>query len=241
MKEEEFLMKAAILTPDERFRNFFRRTVREYQSRKCVSFETVAPEVLKDFLPACSEFDILFIDDNFEHRSSLETARLIRTRAPDCAMVLFSSSSEKVFESFALRVHRFFLKPVTQTMIFDALDSFRKESVAGRLVVVRIDGVYHSFPSSDILYLEADGKNCILHTRTGDFLLGTPFSEVQQQLPPLQFFQIHRSYVVNMGRISRFSTEQIFLSGGTELPLSRRRKIEFLISYNKYVRSFPIT
>ncbi len=229
-------MKIGILTPDKKFDDFLRKTVLEYGDRKCLSVELEPFPSLKDVLLTEQPYDLLLIDDKYEHRSCVETARLIRTKNPAATMVLISSSPDKVYESFAVRAHRYLLKPVTQTMLFEALDSYFNERMKNFLVICRTHTGFMTVPSEDILYVEANQKDSILHLRTGPTGVLTSFSQVVLQVPPESFCQTHRSYMVNMKYIARFDPDFIYLTNGSKIALSRRRKVTFLVAYNEYIR-----
>lgn len=229
-------MKIGILTPDKKFDEFLRKTVLEYGDRKCMALDLEPFPTLKDVLLTDVPYDLLFIDDNYEHRSCVETARLIRTRNPSASMVLLSSSQDKVYESFAVKAHRFLLKPITQSMLFEAIGAYFTEQLKNYLVISRTETGFLTVPSEDIFYVEANGKTSILYLRNGPTNVFTSFSQIFLQLPTESFYQTHRSFVVNMKYISRFDAECIYLHNGDTVALSRRRKIDFLVAFNEYIR-----
>lgn len=230
-------LKIAVLTHDKGLYEFLQKTIVEYGNRKCIPVSVTHVEQFKDILPDHEEHDMMIVDDNFERRSSVEVSRLIRTRNTKVALVLLSTSPDKVFDSFAVRTHRFFLKPITQTMIFEALDSYQKDLSSYRIIIARIAGGYHSFSSEQIQYVEAHGKNCILHLAGQDVLASNAFGEIVDQLPADYFFKPHRCFLVNMNQIRSFTADSVTLASGVTLPVSRRRKTEFLMVYNLFVRS----
>ena len=56
-------------------------------------------------------------------------------------------------------------------------------------------------PVDDVLYFQAQDKYVSVYTREGELLIRTPLSELQAQLDPDEFWQIHRSTIVNVKRI----------------------------------------
>ncbi len=231
-------MIVGILTSDKKFDEFLRKTITEYGKRRCLDICILPYAALKDLLNSEEYYDILFIDDSFDHRSAVETARLVRTKNTQAALVLMSSSADKVYESFAVKAHRYLLKPVTQTIVFEALDSYRKDLFAYRIIIVKIGNAYRSISSDHIAYLEAKGKECIIHTKKDELLSGTPYAEILVQLPEEFFYQTHRSYTVNLQFIQRINEENVVLSNEAVVPLSRRRKVAFLLDYNNFVRRY---
>jgi len=83
----------------------------------------------------------------------------------------------------------------------------------GRLVKVRL---------SDIQYVESGDKYCTLVTANGRYLSRQPLRELALELPPNQFVQIQRGYVVNVAFIESFDEGQTAVTvAGQSLPLSR--------------------
>jgi two-component system LytT family response regulator len=89
------------------------------------------------------------------------------------------------------------------------------------------------FESIDhIRYLEAEGNYTRLYFADGRrILVSRNLTNMEQQIAaPMQFFKIHRSYVINLNYLSKFlKTRQsiIFLDEDTRLPLAMERRPAF--------------
>ena len=98
---------------------------------------------------------------------------------------------------------------------------------AGRITFLSID---------EINWIEADDKYVHLHTSKITPMVRQTCSAMETQLDPKKFRRVHRSAIVNVGRIKElqplFSGEHsILLEDGTKLTLSRNYKdklFEFL-------------
>jgi DNA-binding LytR/AlgR family response regulator len=62
--------------------------------------------------------------------------------------------------------------------------------------------VVTQIPVEDVLFLQAQDKYVVVTTRSGEALIRTPLSELITQLNPEEFWQIHRSTVVNINYVS---------------------------------------
>jgi two-component system LytT family response regulator len=81
-------------------------------------------------------------------------------------------------------------------------------------------------PTSDIDYIEASGNYMAVLTGTKTHLVYETMAQMEAQLDPARFLRIHRSHIVNIGRIRElqpyFNGEYIVLLGnGTKLKISR--------------------
>ncbi|WP_264068094.1 LytTR family DNA-binding domain-containing protein, partial [Mycobacterium tuberculosis] len=83
-------------------------------------------------------------------------------------------------------------------------------------------------PPEEIVYFEADQRYTRVVHQGGDALIRTPLRELLTQLDPEQFWQIHRSVLVNSRCIARAirvdeGTMVVTLRGRDErLPVSRQ-------------------
>ncbi len=82
-------------------------------------------------------------------------------------------------------------------------------------------------PVQDVHYLQSDDKYTIVRTATGEHVVRMPVAEMMAALDPEQFWQIHRSIVVNMNFVEgtrRDESGRMFVrlkDQKTELPVSR--------------------
>ena len=81
-------------------------------------------------------------------------------------------------------------------------------------------------PVERLDYAEAQDDYVALHSEGKSYLKQQTLSDLEASLDPARFVRIHRSYVLNLDRLSRIDTEggepkAVLLADGTRLPLSR--------------------
>ena len=111
--------------------------------------------------------------------------------------------------------------------------------VAGQESILQIDDavfIKHNYQFvkiglNDIEYLEADNAYTTLVTATHRYALRLTISHVLTRLNFPRLVRIHRSYAVNLNRISTFTEREVSLSSQT-LPLGRLFKPDFLSHFN---------
>jgi len=93
--------------------------------------------------------------------------------------------------------------------------------------VVRENGRFLLVRHEEIRWIEADGRDCILHCAKADHHIDGPFVDVAQRLIGEGFVQVNRSALVRIDAVASF--EEMFkgnlvavLRGGGEVPVSRR-------------------
>ncbi len=79
----------------------------------------------------------------------------------------------------------------------------------------------------DILFVEADRAYCKLLTSEKEYILATPLSKIETQLPKLEFMRVHRSFVVNLTHIDAIADNHEYLKFSNRMiPISRRLRDE---------------
>ncbi|MBQ2364149.1 MAG: LytTR family transcriptional regulator, partial [Alistipes sp.] len=87
---------------------------------------------------------------------------------------------------------------------------------------------------SDIVYLESAGEYVRMHIE-GSSSITTLFrlKNMETSLPADSFLRVHRSYIVNLKRISGYTKGRIFLDNGEYVPLGENYKARFLEFFDK--------
>lgn len=79
----------------------------------------------------------------------------------------------------------------------------------------------------DILYLEADNNYVQLYTSERKFALRVSLGQLLEKIQFKKLVRIHRSYAVNIDRMSSFSDGEVWI-GKLSLPLGRNYREDFL-------------
>jgi len=85
----------------------------------------------------------------------------------------------------------------------------------------------HQIPVADVMFFNADDKYTVVRTAKAEHLIRTSITELAAQLDPQQFWQIHRSTIVNLAHIAgtrRDEASRLFVrmaGWDGELPVSR--------------------
>jgi two-component system LytT family response regulator len=203
--------------------------------------------------------DLVFLDVQMPEMNGFEVlAGLSTEKLPIIIFVTaFDTFALKAFEAHALD---YLLKPVADDRFFAALkrvktyisgqepgrfrdhllDLLREVNGSTKCIsrlAVESDGRHIFLKVGEIDWIEAAGNYLALHVGKRSYLLRGRISEFEKNLPPDEFFRIHRSTIVNLDRIKEF--KPLFkgeglavLKDGTELAASRgySRKLHAFLS-----------
>ncbi len=165
--------------------------------------------------------DVLFIDIALDEDDGIDLVRQlglgVRTQ------VVYVSG----FDDYHTRVYEtphasFVKKPVRQEDVSLALEqALERLRATAAPLVLRHDRTTDIVRPEDILYVESDRRNVIVHTRTATLRAYGKLSGVLDQLPG-NFVRCHQSYLVNLDEVARLGADAVALSSGETIPVSRR-------------------
>ncbi len=211
--------------------------VENYMAARKIELSYEAFERYPDLEPRTGEFDVFVMDYQTPEIDGLSFAAKIREKYGDSKAIIFVTSfPDIVYESFAVRTHRFLLKPLDEAKFFEALDSYLKTSTLNRRFAITSDGETDVVDTDDILYIEVEQKSVYVYTEENQFICRRSIASVEDELTPLGFFRVHRSYLVNMKNIARFSSDTVELRNGEKIPVSKRNYKAFCKEYLKFMK-----
>jgi len=165
--------------------------------------------------------DIAFLDIRMPGRTGLEVATAVTGR---CHVVFITAYDKHAVEAFERGAHDYVVKPVSdarlQTMVgrlkerlggppaqLDALLRELSNHLPPRREFLRWIKASHGnalklVPIEEVLFFHADDKYTRVVTAEGESLIRKPIKELTDELDPEQFWQIHRSTVVNASAIA---------------------------------------
>ena len=179
-----------------------------------------AEALLDAFEPGA--FQIIFMDVLLGGLTGVEAVRKIRARDEDCAVIFITVSEGYAVEGFALRAAHYLLKPVEYDMFCQAMDRCKEQTRQfARYIEVMVNREPVRIPARDILYAEVFKNLCVIHTVNDDVQTYTAIDTLEEKLDGAPFLRCHRSYIVNLRRVTDLREDMFFLEGGGEVRISK--------------------
>lgn len=233
-------MQVAICDDDGIFRRKLKDILIEYKAEKRICIDISEFESGEEFLADSTVWDIVFMDYQMNGLDGLETARKLKNKNPICSIIFITAYPEFIFESFEVQPFRFMLKPLENRKIYDALNSYIKQQKLLYPLIVIENGEQKTVNSQDILYLEGDGKYCIVRTANDTIHSSKTIAQVYKLLPEHCFYRVHKSYVVNMYCIDSLKNNIITLNNGEIAVVGRNHIAEFKKVYMNFVKNYYV-
>jgi DNA-binding LytR/AlgR family response regulator len=201
---------------------------------------------------------VAFLDIRMPGRTGLQVARDID---PATRIVFVTAYDEFALDAFERAAVDYLVKPVDETRLARTVERLKRliadavpppalhqllqvlarsaqaaGSAAGAplrwIRASRGDTTFH-IPVAEVLYFRSDDKYTVVNTAAGEHLIRTALGELAQSLDAQQFWQIHRSTIVNMEQVvstRRDDSGRLFVQlrdGSAELPVSRAYAARF--------------
>jgi len=185
--------------------------------------------------------DLLFLDIQMPKLDGFEVLELIGT---DRAVVFVTAYDEYALRAFEIHAVDYLLKPFPADRFETALQR-AKQRLGGKnpppadlatsarppaqyleRIVVRDGTRVYVIPIAKLDYAEAQDDYVALATEGKKHLKQQTISSLETALDPQRFLRIHRSYIVNLERVTKIEpyskdNHVVVLSNGSQLPVSR--------------------
>ena len=185
-------------------------------------------------------FDAVLMDIDWgENSTGLDAAAELFKRNPDIKVIYVTGHSEAYSQHIFLNrtnLSGFIAKPVDADILRANLLKVKEAVSLGRqpTLVVRQSNVFISIPFREIHYIESWKHTITIHGARDPVVTYQRLDKVMDALPA-GFFHCHKSYIVNMGQIQRFQTDEIVLKSGKTIPVSRSRYADTKKAYLRFI------
>lgn len=180
--------------------------------------------------------DLIFLDVQMPKINGFEMLELL----DELPAVIFTTAFEEfAIQAFEANAVDYLLKPFSRERFDKAIAKYLEQPLKStpeiskltgnqslNRIVIRDGGRIRILALRDISVLEADDDYVKIRVADGAFLKKVTLKHYEDQLPPDQFVRIHRSFIVNVGHITRIdpyekSSHMAILKDGTRLPVSK--------------------
>ena len=182
---------------------------------------------------------IMFLDVQMPEIDGFDLLGQIGERAVP-AVVFVTAYDAFAIKAFEVQALDYLLKPFDDARFLRTLERAKEKA---RSPVKTEEGYRHRFlvrvrdrivvvNATDIDWIEAADYYVSIHSAGHSYLLREPLADLEKNLDPAVFFRVHRSAIVNLGRVREIhpmfrGDSMLVLTDGSQVKLSRSRKDEF--------------
>ncbi|HEX5652567.1 MAG TPA: LytTR family DNA-binding domain-containing protein [Chitinophagaceae bacterium] len=203
--------------------------------------------------------DLVFLDIEMPGMTGVD---LVRTfRQPRFRVIFVTAYDAYAIEAFRLSAVDYLLKPVEAADLLAAVEKIRNDISHNQhsltVQLQKLEKILRYNPETDnkigigmaekivfvnvgeILYCEAQGSYTHVYLVSGQKIVATKLlGDFEQQLLSHNFFRIHHSHLINLGKVKEFQRHDggsVIMDNGKELEVSQRKRKDFLEAINDFL------
>lgn len=167
---------------------------------------------------------IAFLDIEMENVTGLDIASQL---PPETCFIFTTAHLNYAFDGFNLDAVDYLHKPFAfsrfETAFNKALRRIARQPKSEiRTILVKQEYSKVSIPLAEIIYIEAmEGYVKIFRENNICTLSRVILKNIGAQLPANVFKRVHRSFIVNVTKVSRFNKRELELTNGKRIPIGR--------------------
>lgn len=199
--------------------------------------------------------DLVFLDIEMPKATGFDLLEAIGER--DFEVIFTTAHDQYVIDAIRQQAIDYLLKPVNPKDLIVAVERTRAKRLQTQSQVVAPSKLVESpnaqsrqrkigvpsedgivfLPLDEIVYLQSDGNYTNVHMIKGDCTLVTKqLKEFEDTLAELNFFRVHKSFLVNLDYVSKYVRNDgryLTMENQREVPVSRQKKEELLKRLNE--------
>jgi DNA-binding LytR/AlgR family response regulator len=177
-----------------------------------------------------NEVDLIFLDINMPKMNGLQFLRSANTLP---MVIMTTAYGQYALDGFELSVVDYLVKPFSLARFLKATQkalelktlrnkpaSTEKKEPAADHFFVKCDGKLERIAYDDLLYVEAMANYVTLYTTHKKLIAYLTIKGIEEQLPADMFMKVHKSYIVNTGKIKSIEGSMLDL-GDTKITVGQ--------------------
>lgn len=230
-------MKILICDDEQKYLDILTVHVQEYMANRYIECDITATTSSAEILHSTQSFDLAFLDIQMEHVDGISLAKELKRRNRKLALFFVTNYDEYQDDAMDLQAFRFFEKPFDVNRLYSGLDK-AMEYIDGAYVDIFLygNGMQQRILVDDIVYVTRNNRKVVLITKNGEFTTSEGFDDLCERFPTLFFYLVHKSFLVNLHYVDKYSYSELFLNDGTRIPVAPRKQSAFHKFWFEYLR-----
>lgn len=240
------MIKVMIIEDEPQIRKLLRKIVEKQEG-----FDVVSEA--EDFAGAVTEYtkyraDVVFLDIDLKGESGLECVKVLLALNPKLKVVFATAHSEYMANAFEIYAFDYLVKPFNVERVNKTLARIRENSIASDEKAVQSEEHLEQHKEKllikgkeqisfvdkkDIILVERAESATQIVTKEEIYRTSISLGEIEEKLPAGDFMRCHKSYIINISKISKIEpygrwTYVVRFKGASETALITAQKYEEL-------------
>ena len=228
-------MKIAVCNADDIFLSEIKRQIYRYSENRKIELFVDCYFSGEDLLNGGGKYNLIFLGYSLKGKNGLEIAREIRKNNDDVSIIFTSENTDFVLEAFKVEAYRFLVYPLSEETVFGVMDEYFEKFGFDYPIWIKSNEDIICLNTSEIFYLEADNKHCLVHLKDCVLPCKRTMARVYNVVPKNHFIKINRAFVVNFDYIEKYNNDLVYLKNGSTVHISRNYLKAFKSEYTKFL------
>ena len=235
---ERKIMRVAIVDDEQEVRETLTAYLSRYGEENKLTFDIVpyssGDAFLSSFEPV---YDIIIFDIDMPGTNGLDTARQVRALDKNVVILFVTNIAQYAINGYEVEAIDYIIKPIGYydfSLKFTRAVKKAAQTGEKRLILNTTEGIVTT-PVSHILYVEVMAHYLRYQLGEGSCQVRGSLKEQEGALLAYHFSRTHKSFLVNLSRITRVTASEVFV-GDHCVPLGRAYKQKLMEDYMSYLR-----
>ena len=232
------MLKIAILDDDKTALMISSSAVEAFLKEKNAEYQLFSFSNPLNFIASAKEekFDLSFLDIDMPEMTGLEVADQLTEISKTGQIIFLSQREDLVFECLKFHPFGFIRKSKLIDDFSLMMNQFYQTISNTESDETKIDFVDKtktvSFKIKEIVYIEGDRnyQKVVLKDKTSQNIR-VAMGSLEEKLREHGFIRIHKGYLLNYLYIRSITNDEVYLTTGLSLPMSKKRKDEIMKQY----------
>ena len=229
-------MRILICDDEQKFVDDLKFHIERYMQTHLINAEittTVSPE---EILEGDSVYDLAFLDIQMPGVDGITLGKELKSRNSKLILFYVTAYSDYLDEAMDLQIFRYFYKPFDEKRLYASLDR-AMEYLDESYVDIIVEGGKESvkIPVDDIVFVRRENRKITVFTVDKEYVCKSGFDEIISKLPNTFFYLVHKSFLVNIHHITKYSYTEIYV-GDTRISVATRKQADFHKFWFDYVK-----
>ena len=238
------MLKIAILDDNKTALMISTSAVEAFLKEKNAEYQLFSFSNPLNFLASAKEekFDLSFLDIDMPEMNGLEVADQLTEISKNGQIIFLSQREDLVFECLKFHPFGFIRKSKLIDDFSLMMNQYYQTIASAENDDAKIDFIDKtktvSFKIKEIVYIEGDRnyQKVVLKDKSSQNVR-VQMGSLEEKLRKHGFIRIHKGYLVNYLYIRSIGTDEVLLTTGSALPMSKKRKDEIMKQYLEISRN----
>lgn len=167
--------------------------------------------------------DIAVLDIEIDKESGIDLGKNLNEKFPDCRIIYLTNHITYATDVYSTDHTYFVVKEDMEKNLPKAIEKAiaEKESQKNDFITVSSKDRKRILRICDILYCERTGRTTSIFLKDDSFVSIENLDKLYEVLSEKGFTKCHKSFIVNMNKVSEIFRNKYVFEGGKEVPISR--------------------